>query len=170
MPVDQVKSMPRLLTLKVTHSPEQLQKLMSKQTANWARERLQALYLYASGTAPFENSIARILGKDASTIRRWFRCYEKEGLSGLLKPRDNRGRKAHISEEVREQLKKKLAEPEGFDTYEEISDWLKKEHNLEVSTSVIFRVLHNKLKARPKVARPANIQKDPQMGEKLKKN
>jgi hypothetical protein len=36
--------------------------------------------------------------------------------------------------------------------------------------SVIFRAVHGKLKARPKVARPSNIQKDPQKGEKLKKN
>ncbi|MBW4698394.1 MAG: helix-turn-helix domain-containing protein [Aphanocapsa lilacina HA4352-LM1] len=72
--------MPQLLTLTVAQPPALLQKLMAGQTANWARERLHALYLYASGTAPFENTIARLLGKDASTVRRWFRCYEKEGL------------------------------------------------------------------------------------------
>ncbi|MBW4697448.1 MAG: helix-turn-helix domain-containing protein [Aphanocapsa lilacina HA4352-LM1] len=78
--------MPKLLTLTVTQSPAQLQKLMAEQTTNWARERLHALYLYASGIAPFENTIARLLGKDTSTLRRWFRCYEQEGLQGLLKP------------------------------------------------------------------------------------
>ncbi|MBW4699874.1 MAG: hypothetical protein KME03_18645 [Aphanocapsa lilacina HA4352-LM1] len=48
--------MPKLLTLTVTQSPAQLQKLMAEQTTNWARERLHALYLYASGIAPFENT------------------------------------------------------------------------------------------------------------------
>ncbi|MBC7881683.1 MAG: helix-turn-helix domain-containing protein [Anaerolineae bacterium] len=162
--------MPRLLDLQVTQSPEQLKKMMSEQSANWARERLQALYLYASGIAPFENSIARIVGKDVSSIRRWFRTYEKEGLAGLLKPRNNRGRKAHLSEALQEQVKKKLANPEGFDNYEEIRQWLLEEHGVEVSHAVIYRVVHNKLKARPKVARPSNTAKDPEQGEKLKKN
>jgi putative transposase len=162
--------MPRLLNLTITQSPAQLQKLMSEQMPNWARERLHALYLYASGTAPFKNSIARILGKDVSSIRRWFRIYEQAGLEGLLKPRDTCGRKSHIPSEVYAQLQEKLADPEGFGCYDDIRQWLEKEHGLQVGMSVVFRAVHGKLKARPKVARPANIQKDPQMGEKLKKN
>jgi len=162
--------MPRLLTLVVTQSPAELQKLMSEQTVHWATERLHALYLYASGTAPFENTIAQILGKDVSTIRRWFRAYETGGLSELLKSRDNRGRKPQISPEVQQQLKEKLAEPEGFANYEAIRDWLQAEHQVEASIDAVYRVVHNKLKARPKVARPSNIRKDPEQGEKLKKN
>jgi len=162
--------MPRLLSLTVQESPESLQAMIAQQKAQWARERLQALHLYASGIAPFENTIACIVGRDVSTIRRWFRTYEQAGLSGLLKPRDNRGRKPQISPEVQVQLKAKLAEPEGFANYEAIRDWLQTEHNLEASIDAVYRVVHNKLKARPKVARPSNTGKDPKQGEKLKKN
>jgi transposase len=95
--------------------------------------------LYASGIAPFENTIARLLGKDTSTLRRWFRCYEQEGLQGLLKPRNNRGRKAHLCADVREQLKQKLAEPTGFDNYEAIREWLQKEQGVEVSIHVVYQ-------------------------------
>lgn len=162
--------MPRMLDLVVTESVEQLQHLMARQKANWATERLHALLLYQSGTAMMELAIAHILQRDVATIRRWFGVYKKQGLQGLLKSRNNRGRKPQIPHQLQQHLRRKLADPKGFADIAEVQKWLCDAHGLHVSYDAVQKLLSKQWKSRAKVARPSHALKEPALGEKLKKN
>jgi len=52
-----------------------------------------------------------------------------------------------------ERLKQELLEPEGF-SYEEVRLWLAAELGIQVKYDVVHNLVHEKLKADKKVARP----------------
>jgi len=53
-----------------------------------------------------------------------------------------------------ERLKQELLEPEGFSSYEEVRLWLAAELGIQVKYDVVHNLVHEKLKADKKVARP----------------
>lgn len=56
------------------------------------------------------------------------RQYREGGLHRLLEIGKSSGRKPSISEEVQEKLNQELSNPEGFDSYKEIQQWLYSVH------------------------------------------
>jgi len=64
------------------------------------------------------------------------------------------GRTALIPEWAVERLKQELLEPEGFSSYEEVRLWLAAELGIQVKYDVVHNLVHEKLKADKKVARP----------------
>lgn len=142
--------MARTLKLEIKESPEELKDLMEKQTSVQTKERLQALYLLKTGTISTLQELSSVLVRDTSTIYRWFQKYKKQGLDGLLKQYKSAGKKPAIPQEAIERLKQRLEESEGFKSYGEIQNWLKEECGVDVGYHVVYRAVHNKLKARIK--------------------
>ncbi len=60
-----------------------------------------------------------------------------------------------VSAEVTEYLKKRLSEPEGFGSYDEIRIWLKENYNLDIP----YKTVRYYLGAGPKMPRPSHIKK-----------
>jgi hypothetical protein len=64
--------------------------------------------------------------------------YKDGGIEALIAERSSSGRPRSIPETVSAALEVELAKREGFKSYIEIQEWLKREHNLEVE----YRTVH----------------------------
>ncbi|MGL5922222.1 hypothetical protein [Chroococcidiopsis sp.] len=90
-------------------------------------------------------------------------------MNQLLEVGKSTGRTPLISAEVVERLKQELLEPEGFSSYEEVRLWLLAELGIQVKYDVVHNLVHDKLKADLKVARPKSSEQEPEAVENFKK-
>lgn len=80
------------------------------------------------------------------------------------------GRRALIPEwAVVERLEQELLQAEGFSSYEEVRLWLAAELGIQVKYDVVHNLVHDKLKASLKVARPKSSLQEPGAVEDFKK-
>ena len=86
---------------------EQVKSLLLKEQEGWRKERLVALKMGMSACNSLKH-ISDATGRSVATIQRWFCCYRKEGLEGLLK-RGFKGRThTYCNEDIRAYLLKGL--------------------------------------------------------------
>ena len=111
--------------IEIHESVDELKQLLSQQTKALLRDRIRALYLKKSGQVSSRRELARMLGRDESSIYRWFCTYHGEGIEGLLEIKTSPGRPRSLPSDVLQQLRKRLSKPEGFHSYGEIQQWLK---------------------------------------------
>jgi putative transposase len=124
--------MSRIFKLDIRESEEELEERLRKEMHVRKRERLQFLYWYKSGLATTRKDLGRLLNRSQFALARWIKTYQTMGLQGLLNLQYRGGNLApSIPAEVREQLKARLSQPEGFDSYQAIQHWLKETHGLE---------------------------------------
>ena len=76
--------MAQKLSLEVVETAEELKELLHKQKEVRRKERAQALYLLKMGQVTELKELARIVGRDPSTLYRWFERYKARGLASLL--------------------------------------------------------------------------------------
>lgn len=128
----------------ITEDSDELKQLMLSCPSVYQRERVQALYLLKSGQCNTLEKIARIIGRDKSTILRWLDCYRDSNLDSLLEENTSRGRKAIVPDYAAEELKSLLSQSKSFSSYEEVRQWLEKNYNLNVKIDTV-RVLVERL-------------------------
>src|SRR5918997_1939570 len=87
-------------------------------------QRLHMLYLLASGQARRRSQVAELLGLDRNTIGRWLTLYIQGGLTTLLDLYVPAGKAPALAPHQLEQLRQRLAHPEGFASYGEIQQWI----------------------------------------------
>ncbi|MGV2830995.1 hypothetical protein [Myxosarcina sp. GI1(2024)] len=63
-----------------------------------------------------------------------------------------------------------MLEPEGFDSYQEIQQWLWSVHDVEASYWTVHKTVRYQLKSKLKVPRPINLKQEPGAVENFKKN
>ncbi len=134
-----------ILKFKISESAEELKALLDQQTTIMGWERVQALYLLKKGEISSITGIAEVLGRDISTIFRWFQRYRAKGLEGLLQIQKNQGRKPRIPLEVREVLKERLQDPEAFQSYMDVKTWLEQEYGIVASYKVVHETVRYRL-------------------------
>ena len=64
------------------------------------------------------------------------------------------GKRPALPEAILDALQLRLQQPEGFRSYGEIQAWLTQEYGLEIPYKTVHKIVHYKLKAKLKVARP----------------
>lgn len=143
-----------VLRFNISESVEELKTLLDRQTTIRGWERVQALYLLKKGEVNSITGIAEILGRDISTIFRWFQRYRAAGLEGLLQIQENQGRKPRIPTEVQEVLKERLQNPEAFQSYMDVKTWLEQEYGIVASYKVVHETVRYRLNVRLKSCRP----------------
>ena len=89
-----------------------------------------------------------MLGCAESTIYRWFKKYQKQGLEGLLAIKISPGRPTKIGGTALRELHKQLKTSTGFGSYGEIQEWLAKEHRLETAYSTVHGTVRYRLQVR----------------------
>lgn len=70
----------------ITESPEVLQKQLRRETDAKKRQRLQALYLLASGQAESRVALAKLMAVHRHTIKAWLTRYEEDGWPPIAPP------------------------------------------------------------------------------------
>lgn len=162
--------MTSIFDIEITESAEELKELLSSQTNARLRERVRALYLRQTGRVQTRRELATVLGCDESTIYRWFRLYQSQGMTGLLQLKIPPGKPSKLPPEVLERLQMRLQERQGFSSYGEIQQWLATECNCDAAYQTVHGIVRYKLKSKLKEPRPLSLEAEPQLQETFKKN
>ena len=116
--------MPKKRICVILESEEELLDMIRKEQRGRFRDRLRLLWLLKTGMAESMTRAAELCGITYHTAAEWLRRYEKGGISELLCLKTVPGRRRAISGEVLGDLEKRLSEPKGFRSYDEIRMWL----------------------------------------------
>jgi transposase len=159
-----------VVKIEIKESPETLKTLLAQQKTASGKERVQALYLLKTQQVETVEHLAVVLGRHRVTVQRWLSQYRRGGLKKMLEVGKSAGRTALIPQEAVERLKEELKDPEGFESYEEVRLWLAACLGIRVQYDVVHNLVHDKLKAKLKVARPQSNDQEPLAVENFKKD
>ena len=152
--------MGRKLEIKLKESEAELKQLLHHQQKGRQKERVEALYLLKTAQAETAQQVARLIGRNYSTVKSWFRSYRQHGIDGLLEIKQGGGRTLSINAAVLEALKVQLKQSEGFASYKAVQVWLQEHYGINLCYSTVHGLVHDRLKARPKVVRPQSAKRD----------
>ncbi len=162
--------MRRKINIPIKEDEENLLQLLKKEKNGRKKERLQFLYVLKTGQIRYIKDAVKLFGRNRNTYGDWVGKYESGGLKELLSIERGPGRQGNIQGENLKKLKARLSEPEGFNSYKDISAWMEKECGIKLPPKKLFYTCKIKLKASPKVARPSNPRQDSEEVEAFKKN
>jgi transposase len=143
----------------VHESAEELKALLKQETHRQKRQRLHALYLFASNQAQSRQEVAAMLGLHRETLGRWMTAYAEGGLTALLEVYVPKGKAPSLPAPVLADLANQLQQPEGFASYEAMRTWLFDTHGVSIKAKTLQKFVRRRFGARPKVARPSHIKK-----------
>lgn len=162
--------MANYVKIEIKETVDELKELIKQADEIKVKERLQVLYLLKSGHATTLKALSNILLLDTSTLYRWLKQYKKGGLDKLLDIYEPKGKPSSIPSDIIEKLQQKLQEQTGFNTYREIQEFLENEHKISVGYFVVYRVVRQLLKAKPKVPRPTSSKQDKAAVQRFKQD
>jgi transposase len=149
-------------TIPIIHEPAaDLKQRLQQERDPRKRQRLHALYLLASGHATNRSAVATLLGLDRNTIGRWLTQYREGGLATLLAVYVPAGKRPALTPAQVTQLRQRLQQPDGFASYGAIQQWIATTLGVQMGYHAVHTLVHDKLQARPKVARPRHEKKVP---------
>ena len=145
----------------ITENPDDLRRLLKAEKDVRKRQRLEALYVLGSGQAKTRQQVAALLGVHRHTVGAWLAAYEQGGRPAMLTIGTAPGRVSAVTPEVKEALRARLAQPQGFGSYGQIQQYLAQEHGVHLAYSTVHSLVRYRLKAKPKTPRPSSKKKDP---------
>ena len=145
----------------IYESADTLNQRLQQERDHRIRQRLHALYLLASGQATNRSAVAALLGVDRNTVARGLTQYRDGGLVALLAVYIPAGKRPALAPDQLDQLRQRLQQPDGFASYGEIQAWIATTFGVQMGYHAVHTLVHDKLRARPKVARPSHEKKVP---------
>ena len=169
-----------VLKLEIAESAEELKQLLHRHPHPQVSAKLQVLWWLKSAQASSVNQLAQLSGRHRTTISSWLSGYRKAGLDALLEVHTSPGRPGHPmrytilphwvpSAEVSEQLQRELEDPQGFNSYKEVHQWLQAVHGVDVAYKTVHKLVRYRLKAKLKRPRPVSAQQAPSAVEAFQK-
>jgi len=155
--------------LEITETEADLKQLLRTQKTASDKERIQLLYLLKTAQATTIQTAAALLGRHRVTVQEWLRLYRSGGLEAMLKHKPRSGRRQSIPQGAQEALNQRLHQPEGFESYGEICQWLESQLGISAPYKTVHQLVHYRLKASPKVARPVSAANAEERVEAYKK-
>ena len=143
----------------IQESADDLKQRLQQERDHRKRQRLHALYLLASGQAANRSAVATLLGVDRNTVGCWLTRYRDGGLPALLAVYVPTGKRPALTPDQLAQLRQRLEQPEGFASYGAIQQWIATTFGVQMGYHAVHTLVHDKLRARPKVARPSHEKK-----------
>lgn len=144
----------------IFETSEELLDMIKKEKKGRFRDRLRMLWFLKTGEAENMGRAAELCGISYPTAMEWFRRYEIGGIAELLYLKTVPGRRRAISGEMLEDLKKRLSEPEGFRSYDEIRTWLMYEYDIDIPYKTVHKTVRYYLGAKLKSPRPSHVKKN----------
>jgi transposase len=146
----------------ITESADALHQRMKQEKDPKKRQRMQALYVAASGHARHRQDIATLLGVHRHSVAAWFDAYAEGGIDQMLHyevPRPPL--RQRITATALTALQEALQDPHGFAGYTHIRTWLAEQYQVHLSYSGVYALVHTKLGAKLKRPRPSHAKKSP---------
>jgi transposase len=154
----------------VKETTEELRHRLKRALSAHNQERLQMLYWIKTRTVSTRAELAERLERNESTIYRWLKRYQQGGIEALLTVKTAPGKVSKIPPVALEQLKQRLAQPQGFNSYGQIQQWLEAECGVVVAYRTVHQTVRYKLNAKLKVPRPRSKNAKPEVQLAFKKN
>ncbi len=155
--------------LEIKETLDELKKQLRVQKTASDKERIQLLYLLKSEQAQTITMAANILGRHRVTVQKWLSRYRAGGIEYFLAHKPPTGRKPSIPKWAQEALKKQLELEPGFESYDEICQWLSNQLGIEANYKTVHKLAHYRLQAAPKVPRPESNKTSEEKVEVFKK-
>ena len=155
--------------LEIHESEDDLKQLLRQQKSASDKERVQLLYLLKSGQVKTVQDAAPILGRNRVTLQKWLNRYRVGGLAGLLEKKARSGRPRVIPQWAEVALQKRLQDPQGFDGYQGICDWLETQLGIQAAYKTVHQLVHYRLQSSPKVPRPVSVEQSSEAMDAYKK-
>lgn len=143
----------------IHETPAEVQQLLRAERDAQKQQRLQALYLLQTQQARTRRQVARLLGVNRDTVGCWLAAYAQGGIPQLLTIAKAPGKPPLLSEAIRQALRDRLAQPQGFASYKAIWQWLRQEYGLVIAYTTVHRFVRYTLRAKLKVPRKSHIKK-----------
>ena len=156
--------------VEVHESIEELRHRLAHARSATTKERLQMLYWLKTQAITTRQELSLRLGRNESTVYRWLQRYQQGGINGLLEVKTPPGKPSLISAEVTNQLKERLSQPQGFNSYGQIQQWLAQECQTVLADKTVHKIVRYKLQAKLKVARPRSAKANVEVQAAFKKN
>lgn len=90
---------------------------------------------------------AAILGRNRVTLQKWLNRYRGGGLAGMLEKKARSGRPRAMPQWAEAALPKRLQEPQGFEGYQGICDWLETQLGIEAADKTVHQLGHYRLQS-----------------------
>ncbi len=155
--------------LDIHESEAELKKLLRKEKTGSGKERIQLLYLLKSKKAQTITQASEILGRHRVTLQDWIAKYRQGGLEKLLERASSPGRPRKIPLWAQKALAKRLEEPEGFESYNAICQWLDRNLGIKANYKTVHGLVYYRLQASPKIPRPQSLEQSEERLEAFKK-
>jgi transposase len=110
-----------------------------------------------------------MLGRNRVTVQDWLTLYRQGGVEKLLTKKVSPGRPKKTPSWAEKALEKRLKSPQGFDSYGEICQWLSESLGIEANYKTVYQLVHKRLKASPKIARPKSNEQSQSRLDNFKK-
>jgi transposase len=143
----------------IHETPAELQQLLRAARDAQQQQRVQALYLLRTQQARTRLQVARLLGVNRDTVGRWLVAYAQGGIPQMLTIAKAPGKPPLLSAAMRQALRERLAQPQGFASYKAIWQWLRQEYGLTIAYKTVHRFVRYTLRAKLKVPRKSHIKK-----------
>jgi transposase len=143
----------------IQETPTELQQLLRATRDARHQQRVQALYLLRTQQARTRLQVARLLGVNRNTVGRWLVAYTQGGFPQLLTIAKAPGKPPLLSAAMRQALRERLAQPQGFASDKAIWQWLRQEYGLTIAYKTVHRFVRYTLRAKLKVPRKSQIKK-----------
>lgn len=154
----------------VKETRAELQHRLKRAVTAHTKERLQMLYWLKTRVVNTRTELAQRLERDESTIYRWLKRYQQGGIEALLTVNTAPGKVSKIPPVAMDKLKQRLAQPQGFNSYGQIQQWLATECGVEVAYRTVHQTVRYKLNSKLKVPRPRSKNAKPEVQLAFKKN
>lgn len=155
--------------IEIKESEAELKQLLGGQRTATGKERVQLLYLLQTGQAETVQTAARILGRHRVTVQEWLRRYRTGGMESMLEVKVPLGRTRAIPDWAEKALAKRLQEPEGFESYGEIQEWLKAKLGVVAAYKTVHKLVYYRLASSLKVPRPVSVEQSSEQLSAFKK-
>ena len=143
----------------IHETAEELKRLLKTERDTQKQQRVQVLYLLQTQQARTRRQVARLLGVSRNTIGSWLAAYERGGIPQLLTIGKAPGKAPLLPPAVRQALRHRLAQQEGFASYKAIWQWLRDEYGLSIAYKTVHKLVRYQLRAKLKVPRKSHIKK-----------
>lgn len=155
--------------LEITQTTAELKHLLKTQKTASDQERIQLLYLLKTEQAKTVQDAAALLARHRITLQKWLHRYRQGGIEALLGHKPRTGRRQSIPQWAQNALSQRLHQPDGFNSYSEICQWLETQLGITACYKTVHQLVHYRLKASPKVARPMSTETSDAKVEAYKK-
>lgn len=163
--------MPALKKLHIRESLSQLQEL-SRGQIPLVYERIKAIIVFKQYEQEGIScqAVANKTGSHISSVQRWRKTYQQEGLDSLL-VYDYKGKPSRLfSDEQNERLEAKLKDVNsGLQGYVELQAWVKEELGVEANYFNVRKYVKKRFGTKVKRARKSHVEKDIEAVEAFKK-